>query len=248
MRRGERLLQVALAHEDVEPLGEVLNDLLREFFHGYPVRRLRLLLTSEKLHLRAGGMFIASELTKLARPILPEVLFAAAHDQTSAWIRSGLVELALTCPSDLDVVMIRRALSHINDVNIGVRMKVNLLLSRCEPSRLRTVERFPTTNERLKSQLAWFLSLSEKSSPDEITERLNSKTLMTRAFAVAAATKVYESDRRYLERAARSRNPWIAMIARHEIWVWRLRNRKGGPIPRHPKMPRHLARRLRRQN
>ena len=100
--------------------GGLANDLLREFFRGYPVENLKLLIHSDLSSARGTASFIATELGLLAAPLLVDI--ASLLTQPTARSRYDALSALRACATYKDGWAIAIVLKCLDDPWPGVRM------------------------------------------------------------------------------------------------------------------------------
>jgi len=104
---------------DIEDRDGLAHDLLNEFFRGYPIENLKLLINSEHLSARGTASFIATELGKLAAPLLEDIASLLSHPTPRA--RYDALETLWKCATYKDGWAIAAVLRHLEDPWPGVR-------------------------------------------------------------------------------------------------------------------------------
>jgi hypothetical protein len=114
--------------------GETQHALLNEFFAGYPIDRLGLLLTSELDAAAKAGAWIASELGVSAAPLLDELVKLLRHPSRD--VRFFATDGVLLIAGEDRGQAIAMAVSLIDDTDESVRWRVMKSLVRADPEQL----------------------------------------------------------------------------------------------------------------
>jgi hypothetical protein len=196
--RGDELLIRVLSGD--EWASGISNDLLNEFFRGYPIENLVKLLRSGDERVVQSGAWIASELAKDAKPILRYLI--PLFDYPNAKVRYSCVETALTAATDEDGEVMGSAVSRITDDDRPVRKMAFELIARADRSPL--VAGVPYVKDpQIAALLEWVLEVEgESRDDDEIASRLRESDGLAQIFAAAAAARIYGRNPHYLQLAA----------------------------------------------
>lgn len=217
--RGDELLARVLSGD--QWASGISNDLLDEFFRGYPIENLVKLLRSDDERIVQSGAWIASELAKDARPILRYLIPLFEHPTVN--VRYYCVETVLTAATSEDGEVIGSAISRITDDERPVRRMAFEFMTRGDRSSL--VAGVPyVKGSGIADLLEWTLEVESGSrDDDEITGRLRGADGLRRLFAVVAAARVYKRNPHYLQLAAllsESDAQWLA--ASELAWLAKL--------------------------
>lgn len=207
--KGDDLLQrVAEGGDD-----RTAHALLAEFFEGYPVERLRLLLESDDERTLKAGAWIASELGALSNPILEDITELLSHG--SRYVRFFLIDAVLSASTERDGRAIATAVELIGNTDDAIRWKAMNFLARATTSQLSAAEPFLTNHHaRLTS---WLIEADHVARSDEILSRLESTDSLTRLVAAAAAARARVRDVSPLEHAAQSGDPEVRSFAMEHL-------------------------------
>jgi hypothetical protein len=102
--------------------GEAQNRLLDEFFRGYPIERLRILLRSDDDDVAEAGLFIAGELGKRAARVMDDVERLLGHPESG--LRFDAAQAVLYGASSEHGETIAKAVGPIRDPDEAVRLMV----------------------------------------------------------------------------------------------------------------------------
>jgi hypothetical protein len=206
-RRGDELFERVRGGGN----GEARNRLLDEFFRGYPLDRLRILLRSEDDDVAGAGLFIAGELGKLAAPVMGDVEPLLGHGESD--LRFDAVRAVLYGASSEHGETIAKAVGLIRDPHEGVRLSVLSVLDGLSNEAL--AASLPHLEDGELASLTGWLCGSEDTEAykQEVVDRLESADPLARMFAGAAAGRLAEADRAPLELAAQSTQPEVRKSA-----------------------------------
>jgi hypothetical protein len=207
VQRGDALLQEVLSGAN----DDAANDLLKEFFSGYPIDRLRLLLRSDADDPARAGAWIASELGDRAHLLLDE--FPALLHHPLKYVRFFAVDAVLAAATPRDGEVIAKAVALIQDAEEAVRWKVLRLLSRASKAQLEAALPYVSVGE-VGACLHWLLTAGD--ALPEVTSRLE-RGQLDRLFAVAAAARLTNGREVALRCAASSTDSDISTFARDEL-------------------------------
>jgi hypothetical protein len=216
--QGDELLARVLSGD--EWASGVSNDLLNEFFRGYPIENLVRLLGSDDERVVQSGAWIASELARDARPILKDL--ATLFDYPNVGVRYYCVETVLTAATDEDGEVVGSAISRITDSERPVRKMAFELMARADRSLL--VAGAPYAKDSELAGLEWTLEVEAESRDDsEIASWLQDSDELKQLFAAVAAARVYSRSPHYLQLAASSNESDAQSFAASELaWLSKL--------------------------
>ena len=199
--------------EIVEESGDVdaTMALLDEFFRGFPVENLRLLLSSESDVAVKSGAFLASELGEQVQPIWKDA--AMLIDYPDPRVRGDVLDCILLCSRPSDAKILARTVNLLSDPHPGIRWKILQFFARLGPAHLMSAASL-SPREECKA-LTWLAELARGEVPaTTIGSALTSSVWQERLIAVSAAVRVYKSDPKWLELAASSTYPEVHSIAK----------------------------------
>jgi hypothetical protein len=217
--RGDELLARVLTGDEWE--SGIANDLLKEFFRGYPVDNLVKLLRSDNQKVVESGAWIASELAREARSVLTDLL--PLFEYPDPRVRCHVIETTLTAATATEGEVIARAVTRMSDADQRVRRRAFELTARADQSPL--VAGVPYMKEpEIAGLLEWALEVeSESRDDDEIAVRLRESDGLRLLFAVVAAARVYGRNPHYLELAASLSESEAQSLAASELaWLSKL--------------------------
>lgn len=209
-REGDELLERVLGGASD---GEVVNNLLKQFFRGYPVERLCLLLASGHRDAVKAGTWIAAELgTGGAASLTQELTPLLEHPE--AWVRHSVLDAVLLSASEDDGATVAKAVARMEDPTEGVRRTALNLLARASVQQLAPSVPF-LDDARLRALVSWLVD--PERGADEVIARLDAEDRLTRMFAAAAAVRVASDDETALERASAAPDTEVSKFAREEL-------------------------------
>lgn len=217
--RGDELLARVLSGD--ERGSGVANDLLNEFFRGYPIGKLTTLLRSDNEQVLQSGAWIASELAREARPILGDLV--TLFDSSDVRVKYYAIETVLTAATKHDGEVVARAVSLIGDPELPVRRMSFQLLTRADAAVL-TASLPYLVDRQIAALLEWALEVeSESRDSDEIASRLRESDTIGQLFAVIAAVRIYRRNPHYLQLAASLSEGDVQSLAASELgWLSKL--------------------------
>jgi hypothetical protein len=217
--RGDELLARVLSGDEWG--SGVANDLLNEFFRGYPIEKLTTLLRSDDEQVVQSGAWIASELAREARPILGELV--TLLDFPNVRVKYYAIETALTAATEHDEEVTARAVSLIGSSEPPIRRASFELSARADPAVLAASLPY-IVDRHVAALLEWALQVeSESRDDDEITSRLREPDGLGRLFAVVSAARVYRRNPHYLQLAASMGESDAQALAASELaWLSKL--------------------------
>jgi hypothetical protein len=162
--RGDDLLARILAGDE-----DPANELLNECWDGYPVERIRDLLRSGVESAVKSGVFIASELAKLSRPLLNDIEPLINHQDT--WVRGDAIDTVNLAATADHGQTVAHAIEHINDSERSIRWHVFRLLAASRRERLDAAWTFIDDID-VKEALRSVLDAEATASSVEIRRRL----------------------------------------------------------------------------
>jgi hypothetical protein len=207
--RGDRLLE----HLARGGNGRAANDLLREFFYGYPLERLRVLLESDDAEAAKSGAFIASELGDRFAPLFAAVDRMLEHPVKA--VRFDALDVVLVNGTREHGATLAKAVVLVRDPEEGVRWQAIRFLSRATEEQLRA-SLSHLDDDLLAALTGWLVAASAR-EPERVVAVLGDVDPLTRRFAAAAARRLVGEDESVLRRAADSDDPEVARFARGEL-------------------------------
>jgi hypothetical protein len=207
MRRGDELLAEVLAGDETG----LSNELLKEIFDGYPVDKVTALLRSDRESAVRAGVWIASELTDTARPLLGDL--RPLLDSPSAFIKCYAIEAVEMAATGEDGEILSRAIAMIDDDDERVRRCAFGLLAQADRDQLVGAVSH-VADERLKKAVQRLLD--DEVLPvngSEILDRLSGPERTNRLIALATAVHTRQHDPQTLITATESGDEEIRSFA-----------------------------------
>lgn len=208
-QRGDELLSQVLTNSDED----APRKLLSEFYHGFPVERLRELFQSSNQHVVEAGAWIAWELGDQIKPLLRDMVRLLEHPYHH--VRFYAVDLVWVAAGEQDGDAVALAILMIQDVEKSVRFIATRFLSRASSRLLASA--IPHLDSKPVAACIKWLVESERAdfATSEFARCLGSTDQVQRLVAVAVATR--RRDRQLLELSAASADPEVAEFARDMI-------------------------------
>ncbi|UBU13139.1 hypothetical protein [Nonomuraea gerenzanensis] len=211
-RTGDDLIQLLLTRSaDDDVVGPAANDLLDEFWAGYPVTNLTRLLHSGDDKLVRTGAWLLSELGELGGSLIGEVPALLSHPLRQ--VRFFAIEAVLLNGQTWHGPLIAQVMNLSTDGDSAVRWKVLGFLAEASTDQLRAgaVSLGPG---RVKEPAEWLVRHDdEQPDPRDVVARLEGPDQVARLFAAAAAARWAEEDPNLLMHAATAEDEEIRSFA-----------------------------------
>jgi hypothetical protein len=211
-KRGNQLIDRIVSGEN----DSIVSELLTEFFNGYPIEKLLILLHSDVESAFKAGAWIASELGNLITPLVSEIAQLLNHPSRN--VRFFLLDAILAGATKDHGKEISRAVMLLQDNDEAVRWKALRFLSNAKPTQLASC--IPYLDNSFGIQVAWLLDIdNNRLRKDDIILKLEDKDKLTRMFGAIAATRISKSDSDPLRQAAVSADQEVSSFANFELRV-----------------------------
>ena len=201
MDKAEELIDQIVASPRASNVGVLANDLLREFFRGYPIERLKALLLSQDVDVVSTGIWIASELGERNRPVLPDAL--ALLDNPSKRVRFWALDSLFWALPERSYDL-AKGVKMMEDVDPAVRWKALDFLTRASAdqlgsalSALRSTEPNSTHVRGLE-----YLLNPVSSDPQSAISYLSSEDALLRKYGLVAAARLPDRSNAALAHAS----------------------------------------------
>jgi len=220
--QGDQLITRIVADAD----DDAIYDLLNEFYSGYPIENLRLLLQSDRKGAVEAGAWIASELGELIAPLIPELSRLLSHP--SRRVRFFVLDGLLNAGRSEHGQELAAAVERIEDPDETVRWKAMNFLARASYEQLAASVPF-ISNRLVDDALRWLIDSDQRLDTIAVVRRLESPDQLSRLVAAAAAVRLASRDEAALERAVASMDREINSFSREQVRLrwWR---RRRGPV------------------
>ncbi len=211
--RGDLLVQQILDGAAAES-GALENDLLSEFWSGYPIERLRPFLRHSDPEIVEAGAFLAEELPGLIGPVMEDIL--PLLDHASSDVRFSIVGVVLDNVID-DGETIARALLAIRDTESGVRWMALRFALLADQGQLESALPFLAPDVRAALAKSGLLDRDAAAVDDwrKVRNGLEDRDELVRRWAAAAAARF--AHRELLADAADSSDPDVSHFAGREL-------------------------------
>lgn len=211
-QRGDGLLARVLEDGD----DASANELLDEFFAGYPVERLRLLLGSNVDHAVRAGAWIASELGSRIEPLIDDVAKLLHHG--SRYVRFFALDSILMGAGPTSAAPLAAAVGLVEDSDPAVRWKAMGFLTNASREQLAASARH-LGRSRLGDSVRWLLQSVASRNSQAIESSLQGKAVVPRLFAAVAAARLAPTDPSALRRAAKIDDEEVRSFATERLSV-----------------------------
>ena len=230
MTDEQDLLHRIAAIPDAPNSGALANELLSAFHRGYPVEKLRPLLTSEDERVVRTGTWLASELGEKGRPLLRDIAPLLSHPAKN--VRFFAIDCVLCWATPANGRELYSVLSLIEDPEPNVRWKVMDFLTLASPEQLQSallIMEATRSDGGHAERLRWLLGTGGQ-TPDEVVAAIRSKNLLTQRYGVAAAVRMAQRTGDLLSDAPLSPDPAVNQFVQDMIELGQ-HSKKGGPLP-----------------
>ena len=216
--RGDELLFFILNEKDED--GEATYNLLAEFFRGYPLSKLKLLLQSNNNDSVAAGVWIASELASAAKPLLCEITPLINHP--SSRVRFWTFDCLLMCAGPDDAEAISNALGLLEDTHPGVRQQAMRFLTLVPETMLEAVlcrakksgTEHPLSISHIKGVEMILRALNSSETSLIEREALKGSDVLLRKYATATAVRLAQQNPTLLQLVMDSEDEEVRKFAR----------------------------------
>jgi len=191
------------------------NELLAEFFDGYPIEKLRLLLESKQETAFKAGAWIASELGERVGPLVDELSRSLEH--SSRYVRFFILDAILSGATNEHGEAISRAVLRIQDPDEAIRWKALRFLAKATQDQLAAA--MPHLgDDSIGKMLVWLIdSLGTEIRKQDVIGKLSDTDRLVRMFAAAVSARLAPFDITLLEHAAVSTDTEVSSFAKEEL-------------------------------
>lgn len=207
LRLGDALVEKIRRGEDVN---QTANELLREFFRGYPVAYLKPLLASSQEDTVKAAAWIASELGEAAAPLLGDI-GSLLHHQLP-YVRFFALDAVLVLAPPQRGDLIAAAVQLIDDLDEGVRWKTMQFLMRATAPQLRASLRH-FRDFAMAAHVKWLLKVVDTVNIHEVNSGLDLGGRPDVLFAAAAAARLVDRSIEALTHAATASDAEVSSFA-----------------------------------
>lgn len=212
-QRGDQLIEQILEGGDRSDPGTLANELLTEFWRGYPIERLRPLLRHADDDVVEAGAFLAQELVGLIGPVIDDV--GLLLDHRSPDVRFDAIGAVLDNVTD-DGETLAHAMLKVRDDADSVRWKAMRFAALADQRQLEAA--LPHLGEAAPAFAESGLLLGEAAAADHrqiVRTGLSHGDPIARRWAAAAAARL--ADHELLSEAAGSADREIADFGAEEL-------------------------------
>jgi hypothetical protein len=190
--RGDLLIEQILDGRDGSKCGTLSNELLTEFWRGYPIERLRPLLRHPDDEVVEAGAFLARELVGLIGPVMEDVRLLLDH--RSADVRFDAIGAVLDNVTD-DREMLAHAMLKVRDDAERVRWNAMRFAALADERQLEVA--LPYLGEAATAFAQTGLLARDAAAEDErqiVRSGLSHGDPVVRRWAVAAAARLANDE------------------------------------------------------
>lgn len=212
-RRGDELVSQTL--QNPQRGEELANDLLSAFQSGYPLHNLRRLLNADDTDTIATGVWIASELGAVVRPLFQEVVEQLHHP--AARVRFFALDVLTSCGGPEDENALNRGLDLLDDPDQAVRWKALVFLANISEAALRALRDLAMRQAPAGSRaqgLQLMLSAMASREVEPVTQRLAGGDTVLHRYAAAVAARMVHQDATPLRAAMASQDTTVRQFAK----------------------------------
>jgi hypothetical protein len=212
---GDRLVSQLFSDPERFAKKGMANDLLKQFFEGYPLDHLRSLLRHTNRKVVEEGIWIASELPSCAAALLDDAMVLSRHpDRRVRFFALDVVMLGTISGRAEGFIQVVEGLDDPDPVIIEHAL---FLLSRATESQLAAATKYLERVEPDSRHLAGLDMLAEAQSTDPalVEDAIQSGDSLRRKYGLAAAERAYGQHPFLLDLAARSQDDSIKSLAAH---------------------------------
>ena len=211
--RADNLVELITRTPGSSQIDVLSNDLVKEFYRGYPLTNLRPLLRSPDPALVAAGVWIASELGEKGRPLLNDVSALLRHPEKD--VRFDAINCLLVWATPSNTAELASVIKLVDDPERSVRWKAMDFLARASEEQLRAGLSDLQVNEPECTQvrgLEWILS-PQALDPEAVMAALQNQDDVLRKYGAVAARRLSKDNRAPLLYAASVDDPDVKNFA-----------------------------------
>lgn len=214
MSRGEQLIQKLLSDSSTFYELGTANELLNEYFDGFPLETLRPLLKSDDFMVRRAATFVTSELSvqasSLIRDVLPLVTDIDRH------IRYNVIETIFVCSASDNSENFFHVIRALQDHDEVIRVLAMDLISKANTVQLETGIRMCKEADRtslLHREGLGNLTHLESLTLSDLMRLVEEKESLTRKYAVIAARRNMKKFSELIDQATLSSDDDVRKFA-----------------------------------
>src|SRR5580704_17086703 len=224
---GDRLVSQLFSDPERFAKRGMANDLLKQFFEGYPLDHLRSLLRHANHKVVEEGIWIASELPSCAAALLDDAMVLSRHPDRR--VRFFALDVVMLGSAGGRTEGFIQVVEGLDDPDPAINDHAFFLLSRATESQVAAAVTYLEQAEPDSRHLAGLSMLVEAQStePPLVADALQSSDSLRRRYGLAAAERAYGQDPSLLDLAARSQDDSIKSLAEHMLKQHRVAQRTG---------------------
>ena len=224
---GDRLVSQLFSDPERFAKTGMANDLLKQFFEGYPLDHLRSLLRHANHKVVEEGIWIASELPSCAAALLDDAMVLSRHPDRR--VRFFALDVVMLGSAGGRTEGFIQVVEGLDDPDPAINDHALFLLSRATESQVAAAVKYLEQAEPNSRHLAGLSMLVEAQStePPLVADALQSSDSLRRRYGLAAAERAYGQGPSLLDLAARSQDDSIKSLAEHMLKQHRVAQRTG---------------------
>jgi hypothetical protein len=215
--KANRLMSQLFSDPDLFEKEGLANELLKQFFRGYPLDQLRSLLRHENHMVLRSGIWIASELPDHASALLNEANELARHPDTR--VRYFALDVIMLATAETDGEEFIRIVEALDDTAAAVADNGLFLLSRATQQQLgAAIKHFELADSSSPHLVGLrMLANSRSANPSDIKNAIQGSDPLFRKYGLAVAERTYDIYPILLTEAADSKDDFIRSLANHML-------------------------------
>ena len=192
MTKTQRLMDAIMSESTSLDRGVLANELLREFHRGYPVEKLRCLLSNREEQVVKAGIWIASELGSKGTPLLDDVVKLLNY--STRYVRYFAIDSLLTCTTGRNENEISAVILMLYDGDKVIRWKVLDFLTRASIDQIQGAINWFEKNDPGSAHLTGLQLLlnGQRGNVKEALLALQSENPIIRKYGVVLAARMIQ--------------------------------------------------------
>lgn len=224
MKKGlnpDELLSQLLNHPDEFAENGLGNELLNEFFRGYPLETLRSLLVNPSPVIQREAVWIVSELGYQGSDLIFDIIPFLNHAERA--IRYAALESVMVFSAVANFEQFLNVVKALETSDEVIRMLAMGLVSNANDDQIRAalplLSRSTVEPEKHKEGLTQMLGSSQLPDQKRILDMLNSRTPTTRKYGAILAKRALSVAPSFIRLAATNDDPDVKQFANDVIKV-----------------------------